>query len=226
MTAPSWTPPRDWANGDTFTQARTQAFLADNFNTGPSAGTLSDLNALFGPEGAGTGAQGTIVIHTLGSEIVIPLVRTATSGWCSTDLVACVHGNTSTPDTGTAYVVTDRGPLLPFADIIAAGLKLQVRVYAYLNAGASSTEFVACLPSYGSETGASTDYVATGTNEVSSSSTSPIFDSNKPYADLAAGAITAIASSDYVALNLGNKRAGANAGNIRAGSTLFYRYTD
>ncbi len=61
MSVPVWTSARGWVDGDTMTQARAQAYLADNFESGPSALTVSALTALF-LNGPGAGARGYIRI--------------------------------------------------------------------------------------------------------------------------------------------------------------------
>lgn len=225
MPPPAWTLPRTWSVGDVLTQPRAQAYLADDFVTGPQAATVAALNTACGPNGPGIGARGLIsFLDANGLHWAFPVVwEDASQGWRTQRYFACTHGAT-TADTGTTYAVTTRGVWIPFAGLKAAGLNLEMQVSAVLNAGASSSEYAAGLVSYAAQNGAVTDYLTNGTGEVFTANAGASLMMGD-WALLGIGAITAIGTTEYVELSLGNKRVGANAGNIRAGSALHFRLT-
>ncbi len=226
MASPVYEAPRAWANGDTLTQGRAQAYLADNYDTGPHATTVSLLNDQFGPNGPGIGARGLITVLDANSIFwSVPLWLYGSGSvpleWRS-DWHSISHSGT-TADTGTSYTITDRGPLMPYKALLAAGLNLHIDLLAQINAGASSTEFAGVLCTYGSVGGALTDYTTNATAEVSTTNTSAELNTTSASA-LVSGAVTAIGTADYVALALGNKHSGSNTGNIRSGSSAAYSW--
>ncbi len=166
--------------------------------------------------------------HGPGVATVTDGVNSATLAWNSTagkwievgqpEVAAVKTAGTATA--GTAYAVNQQGAQIPFAAYLTLGLTLEIRLFANLQAGASSTAFAACIVATGNEAGAGTQDTTNQTSEVSTTSVTQV---NKASGWNALNAN--IASADYIALSIGSKRSGVNNGQINSASTLQYRWT-